>query len=254
MSLSTNPERINESAGFPNSAAGTVIPNAFFSHVLPEIADAAELVVSAYVFFAFANSKRRPRFVTVGELEADAGLARTLGNLCDGAVADSLRRGLEMAVGRGTLLRGVVQGAASSAPTDGTAETNVLLAPNMPANRRALERMAADGVSLEQPLPPAEGEPAPNIYTLYEQNIGGITPLIADDLRDAEQRYPPEWVREAFREAAELNKRNWRYIQRILERWETEGPNYATDGRDPEADWLARRYSAGKRQPARPGS
>jgi DnaD/phage-associated family protein len=123
----------------------------------------------------------------------------------------------------------------------------------MPANRRALERMAADGVSLEQPLPPAKGEPAPNIYTLYEQNIGGITPMIADDLRDAEQRYPPDWIREAFREAAELNKRNWRYIQRILERWETEGPNYATDGRDPEADWLARRYSAGKREPTRPG-
>ncbi len=131
------------------------------------------------------------------------------------------------------------------------AKTGVLFAPNMPANRRALERLAAEGVTLEETLPPAEGEPLPNIYTLYEENIGGITPLIADDLRDAEQRYPPEWVREAFREAAELNKRNWRYIRRILERWEAEGPNYATDGRDPEADWLARRYSAGKRGPTR---
>jgi DnaD/phage-associated family protein len=220
--------------GFPNSAAGTVIPNAFFARVLPEITDPAELIASAYVFFAFGNSSHRPRFVTLGELEADAGLARTLGNLCDGAIADSLRHGLELAVQRGTLLRA-------------TANGDVLFAPNMPANRRALERLAAEGVTLEEPLPPAEGEPAPNIYTLYEQNIGGITPLIAEDLREAEQRYPPEWVREAFREAAELNKRNWRYIRRILERWEIEGPNYATDGRDPEADWLAQRYSAGKR-------
>jgi DnaD/phage-associated family protein len=144
-----------------------------------------------------------------------------------------------LAVARGTLLRAA-------------GDSDVLFAPNMPANRRALERLASEGVSVEEPLPPAEGEPAPNIYTLYEQNIGGITPLIAEDLRDAEQRYPPEWVREAFREAAELNKRNWRYIRRILERWEIEGPNYETDGRDPEADWLARRYSAGKQQPARP--
>lgn len=228
-------------AGFPNSAAGTAIPNAFFAQVLPEIRDPAELVVSAYVFFAFATSERRPRFVTLAGLEADAGLARALANLCEGAIADSLRQGLDMAVQRGTLLRA-------------TADGETIFAPNMPANRRALERLAEEGVTLEEPLPPAEGEPVPNIYTLYEQQIGGITPLVADDLRDAEQRYPPEWVREAFREAAELNKRNWRYIRRILERWEIEGPSYETAGRDTEADWLARRYSKGKRQPARPGS
>jgi DnaD/phage-associated family protein len=222
------------SGGFPNSAAGTVIPNAFFSRVMPGITDPAELVVSAYVFFAFGASKHRPRFVTLAELEADEGLARSLGSLCEGAIADSLRRGLALAVERGTLLQ---------ASADGEA----LFAPNMPANRRALERLAAEGVTLAEPLPPAEGEPAPNIYTLYEEQIGGITPLIAEDLRDAEQRYPPEWVREAFREAAELNKRNWRYIRRILERWEIEGPTYEAAGRDHEAEWLARRYSAGKR-------
>jgi DnaD/phage-associated family protein len=264
-------------SGFSNSAAGTVIPNAFFARILPEITDPAELIVSAYVFFAFTNSAHRPRLVTLRELEADAGLARTLANLCEGAVADSLRRGLDLAVERGTLLRASTappappqaDGAEAPSLRDGSQPRTdmpsglsarggeaggTLFAPNMPANRRALERLAAEGVSLEEPLPAAEGEPAPNIYTLYEQTIGGITPLIADDLRDAEQRYPPEWIREAFHEAAELNKRNWRYIQRILERWETEGPNYATDGRDPETDWLARRYSAGKRQPARPGS
>jgi DNA replication protein len=236
-----------EFSAFPNSAAGTVIPNAFFSQVLPEITDIAEVVVSAYVFFVFASSEHRPRYVTTAELEADAGLARTLANLCPGdAIAESLRRGLGLAVQRGTLLRA----STSNPPSAGNDETGVIYAPNMPANRRALQRLAAEGLVAGQPLPPAEGEPLPNIYTLYEQHIGGITPLIADDLREAEQRYPPEWVREAFREAAELNKRNWRYIRRILERWEIEGPNYATDGRDPEADWLARRYSAGKREPS----
>lgn len=233
--------------GFSNSAAGTVIPNAFFSQVLPEIEDPAELIVTAYAFFAFANSEHRPRYVTLAELEADAGLARTLAHLCpEDAIADSLRRGLDLAVQRGTLLRAHLP---SQAHERGAGDQGY--APNMPANRRALERLESEGVEIERALPPAEGEPLPNIYTLYEQNIGGITPLIADDLREAEQRFPPEWVREAFREAAELNKRNWRYIRRILERWEIEGPNYATDGRDPEADWLARRYSAGKRESSR---
>ncbi|WP_297167241.1 DnaD domain-containing protein [Thermogemmatispora sp.] len=63
----------------------------------------------------------------------------------------------------------------------------------------------------------------PNIFVLYEQNIGLLSPLIADELRDAAERYPPEWIEAAFREAVEHNKRNWRYIRAILRRWETEG-------------------------------
>jgi DnaD/phage-associated family protein len=223
--------------GFPNSAAGTVIPNAFFSQVLPEITDPAELVVTSYVFFAFASSGHRPRYVTMAELEADAGLARSLANLCEGGSIESLRRGLKLAVQRQSLIQA----------RTGEEGNNLLFAPNMPANRRVLEQLAGEGVTLDEALPPATGESPVNIYTLYEANIGGITPLIAEELRDAEQNYPPEWIHHAFREAAELNKRSWRYIRRILQRWEQEGPNYATDGRDPEADWLARRYSAGKR-------
>jgi len=223
--------------GFANSAAGTVIPNAFFANVLPEITDAAELVVTTYVFFAFASSEHRPRYVTLAGLESDAGLARSLANLCEGLPAESLRRGLGLAVQRQSLIQ---------ARRDEEGD-NLLFAPNMPANRQALERLAADGFRLEDPLPPATGESPDNIYTLYEANIGGITPLIAEELRDAERHYPAEWIHYAFREAAEMNKRSWRYIRRILQRWETEGPNYATDGRDPEADWLAKRYSAGKR-------
>ena len=53
--------------------------------------------------------------------------------------------------------------------------------------------------------------------------MGPITPQIADDLAEAEGLYPAPWIADAFREAAELNKRSWRYIQRILERWHDEG-------------------------------
>jgi DnaD/phage-associated family protein len=58
---------------------------------------------------------------------------------------------------------------------------------------------------------------------LYEQNIGPLTPLLAEQLQDAEKNYPAPWIEDAFKEAAELNKRSWRYVQRILERWSTEG-------------------------------
>ena len=62
-----------------------------------------------------------------------------------------------------------------------------------------------------------------NIFSLYEQNIGIITPMIAEELREAEKLYPEEWVKNAFKEAVMLNKRSWRYISRILEHWASEG-------------------------------
>jgi len=195
--------------------------------------DAAELVVTAYAFFAAGRTKRQPRFVTRRELAADAGLLRALAGVSGGVDHEVLARGLDLALRRGTLV----------AATAGDEE---LIAVNTPANRHALQRLAAEGVELTAPLPPAAGEAAPNIFELYEANIGSLTPLIAEDLRDAELRYPEAWIPEAFHEAAELNKRSWRYIETILKRWETEGPSYEKPGRDSEAEWLARRYREGK--------
>ena len=63
----------------------------------------------------------------------------------------------------------------------------------------------------------------PNIFLLYEQNIGVMTPLIADQLRDMEKTYSPEWIHEAVEIAVSRNKRSLRYIQNILRRWETDG-------------------------------
>ena len=62
-----------------------------------------------------------------------------------------------------------------------------------------------------------------NIFQLYEQNIGVLTPLIADQLRDMEKTYAPEWIADAVEIAVSRNKRHLRYIQNILRRWETEG-------------------------------
>jgi len=63
----------------------------------------------------------------------------------------------------------------------------------------------------------------PNIFALYEQNIGLLTPLLAEQLAAAQQHYPTDWIEQAFTEAVSYNKRSWRYIERILQKWETEG-------------------------------
>ena len=63
------------------------------------------------------------------------------------------------------------------------------------------------------------------IFTLYEQEIGLITPNIAEQIKDflGQYRGPPEWIEQAFAEAARLNKRSWGYVEAILKQWQTEG-------------------------------
>ena len=64
----------------------------------------------------------------------------------------------------------------------------------------------------------------PTVFRLYEQNIGPLTPMIADRLIKALEVYPPDWIESALEEAVAYNRRNWRYIARILENWEADGP------------------------------
>ena len=221
--------------GFPAGARATAVPNLFFAALLPRIEDPAELVVTVYFFFAQARKKGQPRFLTYGELAADDSLAAALGSLEEGP----LRRGLNAAVQRGTLLRLAVE-------QDGRGEELFFL--NTPQGRRAVAAVKAGRLELGHLAPEVEAgrEPLPSIFALYEENIGTIGPLIADELKDAEARYPQEWIEAAFREAANLNKRSWRYIAAILRRWEAEGPNYEKAGRDTEGDQGRRRSLAGR--------
>ena len=75
-----------------------------------------------------------------------------------------------------------------------------------------------------------------NIFTLYEQHVGLLTPIIAEELKEAEDAYPALWIEDAFREAVSLNKRSWRYISRILERWDSQGKDDGRTGKDPQKD------------------
>ena len=227
--------------GFPSSGLATAVPNLFFARVLPEITSPEELALTLYFFYAQQHapgSRRTPRFLTRRELAADATLLRTIANLAGGADHEALTRAIDAAIERNTLFRAEIE-------IDGQSEE--VFAVNTPSNRSAMEALAGKELWIEEPLPPAEGTAAPNIFALYEENIGSITPLIADDLQEAEERYAADWIREAFCEAVSLNKRNWRYIATILRRWETEGPDYEKPERDTEAAWLARRYASGKR-------
>jgi DnaD/phage-associated family protein len=228
-------------SGFSDAALATTIPSSFFAQVMPRIERPEELVVSTYFFYAVPRTdrRRRPRYVTRSELAADGTLARTLAALCEGDTLESLDSGLRLAVQRRTLVRAVAESERGSED---------LYAVNTPANRRSLEGLVDVVVDSGDPLPATTGLRTPNIFALYEENIGTITPLIAEELQEAETRFPPAWIEAAFKEAVENNKRSWRYVERILRRWETEGPDYEEPERDHRIEWLERRYREGKRR------
>jgi DnaD/phage-associated family protein len=202
--------------GFAGGAHATVIPNTFFTEVLPSIEDPVELLVSTYAFYALARRRAAERWLTVEQLSAEMPLRRALARLTGGDASEAVVRGLQAAVARGTLV----------ADRSGEAARYSI---NSPAGRQ----MLALPVTIEtDPIAPPDLH-LPNIYALYEESIGTISPLIADELRGAQEEYPPPWIEAAFREAAAQNRRSWRYVARILERWRDEGRNDATVGRAP---------------------
>jgi DnaD/phage-associated family protein len=68
-----------------------------------------------------------------------------------------------------------------------------------------------------------ESSTTTDLFSVYENNIGPITSMTADNLIDAEKTYPIQWIVDAIKLAVENNKRNWRYCETILKRWQTDG-------------------------------
>ena len=173
------------------------LPDSFFTRAIPKIQDLAELKIVLYVSYLILRKQERPYFVTYKELLSHE-LMATMGE-------ETLRQALNSAVEHGTLLH-------STLNINGVLEDVYSLTDDS-----------------RQP-------PAINIFALYEQNIGLIQALIAEELKEAEKLYSPQWIEEAFKEAVTLNKRSWRYIASILRRWASEGKDSGEYKRDIKKD------------------
>lgn len=242
-------------SGFPAGRLNTLaLPALFFSELLPVIDDLAELKVTLYCFWALHHKEGPVRYLvrkdfldddilmqslllTAPTPMAGSGSAGGRGKKPARAAAAALDDALERAVARGTLLHVSVESAAGMED---------LYFMNTERGRAAVE-----GITRGEWRP--SGDPAepvslvierPNVFVLYEQNIGPLTPMIAEQLRDAEDCYPAEWIEEAIEIAVNNNARKWAYISRILERWKVEGKHDAAAGGDSERS--RRRYIEGK--------
>jgi len=61
------------------------------------------------------------------------------------------------------------------------------------------------------------------ISAIYEANIGVLTPIVVERLKDIAGEYKVEWFEEAVKEACQNNARKLSYITAILERWKVDG-------------------------------
>jgi DNA replication protein len=209
--------------GFPKGTKALPVPSPFLGSLLADIDDVSELKCTLRFLWHAAQVAGAPKWVDEATLLADGVLATAIG------APDAIRRALDDAVARGTL-----------------AESGGRFLLATPENIRVAEAAnAAAAPAVEPGLAP---EPVmaqqTNIYALYEANIGLLTPIVADQLRDAEQTYPVEWIEAAIKEATERNARNWRYIATILERWTVDGPS--PSGTDKDHQRTSKRGESGR--------
>ena len=212
--------------GFPSRMEFIPVPNIFLSNLLPEITDVVELKLTLHLFRLLYFKKGSPQFITFNELASDAGLMGSIKEN-DSSPEETLRRALELVVKRNTILHIIAK--------NGNREDIYLL--NTETNREAAGKISdgqirLPGLEIKRVVPEVLTEKEPNIFARYEENIGLLTPMIAEELRDAQKTYPESWIKDAIKEAVNAGKRNWRYISAILERWETEGKSDGTHLRD----------------------
>ncbi len=200
--------------GFPEGKSHyTPIPDLFFQQLLPRIEHPGELKLTLYIFYFFGQSEGAFRFIRCTDIKNDASFLKGLAEDNDKAEA-IVDEALDLALKRGTLLSAELE-------IGGSKEICYFL--NSPRGRAAVRAIQSGQWKITDPLPTKEEISQPNIFQLYEQNIGPLSPIIADELGEAQDAFPDEWITEAFRIAVDKDKRSWRYVLAILERWQREG-------------------------------
>jgi len=193
--------------GFTSSETFTQVPDSFI-RMMNEIEDVAELKVTLYAIWRIEHIEGNFRALGETDFEAES----------LGLSVDEIQRGLGKCLERGTLLKAQY-------------EADVFYFLNSPRGRLSAEAFAKGqwrdvGRSMSVPLNKS------NIFKLYEENIGALTPLLSDMLREAEKTYPGMWFEEAFEIAVSRNIRNWKYVEAILARWKENGKDERKDQSD----------------------
>lgn len=191
------------------------IPEQFFRRILLDIKNLNELKLTLYIFWHLESMEGSFHYLRFSDLMKDTHLVQSMAK-----DADTARRAMKLALNRAVKHGALLQ---ADIKTDEGQDTIICL--NSPRGRAAVASIRRGEWRMIDRMDQAVETYTehPNIFQLYEANIGPLTPLMADALRDAEKTYQGDWIEDAFRIAVEHNKRNWHYIEAILRRWQDGG-------------------------------
>ena len=227
------------------------VPAAFFTDVLPQLTDLGEVQATLAIFRLTQEAGGIESPISRETIVRDRPLRTALRAVGSPREPDQrIADGVDLAVGRGTLLAFTARSGRAS---------HIWYYVNTPANQALVAAMTRGAVAPPVAVwhgaeVPSVVPERPNIFRLYEQNIGLLTPLIVDHLVDALEHYPTQWIEDAIGESVNYNRRSWRYIQRILEQWATTGrgrngtreQGYETDRRRADQHLDSDRYKHGR--------
>lgn len=204
------------------------VPDEFFAEILLECKHLGELKVILYVIWRLSQMELHFPYLSYSDILEDKDFVNSMASETNSGPT-ALAEALDLAVGRGALL--------CATPSESRTNENLYFL-NTPKGQAAMQAIHnGDWRPTElRELPLELSRPIPDVFQLYEENIGPLTPMIADALKDAEETYPPVWIADALRKAVENNKRNWRYVEAILKRWQEGGRDERRSRRDPEKD------------------
>lgn len=209
------------------------LPNQFFSELLPLIDDINELKLTIYLLWSAYTQGDYGVCFRVKDILLDEKFLSGLEGTAE-TREKKLRQSLKNAAQRGSIIEVGISGK----------DDETVYFINSPRGRQAAALYKEDkGIIEEVKHKPTLDIIQPNIFALYEENIGPLTPIIADALRDAQASYSEDWINEAIQLAVRNNVRRWKYVESILVRWQEEGKDGA-DRRDDQEDH--RRYIKGE--------
>ena len=191
-----------------------ILSDEFLKDYLPRLTDADTIKVMLYIQSRFGQQESENHYLFVRQILQSTTLQHWMG---ESNVEERIRQTLKSAVSNGLLLSGKIR----------TGGKKTLVVFNNDQGKATLGRLQK---GLWQPSPTdhsfeQENQPQKNIYQLYEENIGPLTPLLSEDLTAAQEEFPHHWVEEAIHIAVQNNARSWRYIDAVLKSWQKEGKN-----------------------------
>ena len=184
--------------GFPNGQVHfTRVPEQLFNDLLPQIDHLGELKVTLYALWRLDRMEGGSRYLKDRDFQDDfnfmVGMGDTLED-SESALIEAIRR----AVGRGTFLQ------TSFLQENGELTLYFLNTPKGRASVTAIQRGEWRPSEIDA-APDVLRPTPPNIFRLYEEHIGPLTPMIAEALGEAEETYPEQWIAQGFRIAVEKN-------------------------------------------------